>query len=458
MARQGIDGEAAVSDVGNRRGATSASRALGGASGDPTFASHALGGRGGDTFAIDVRLPLDRFDLAVCFQSAGRVVGVFGASGSGKTSLLESIAGLRRGVTGSIRVGDALFLDSEAGRRMPPEARGIGYVPQDGLLFPHLSVRGNLRSGAARAARAGVDPAERLASVASLLEIGELLDRGVGSLSGGERQRVALGRALCSGPRLLLLDEPLAALDLPLRRRLLPVLRRLRSAFPTPILLVSHDPVEVQALCDDLVVLDAGRVIAHGDPRAVLSDPMIYPLAEVDMVRTVLPGRIERHDGATSTIRLAVEERGTALGAASSDADARGDRVDDGGERFSGHVGIEPVPHHDGAERVPGHAGIRLVTMPASGVVGAEVLVSIAAREIILALTPPAGLSARNILPATVSAVRVDAARALVSAVLANGVPPIAIEITRATVQEMDLAAGRAIHLIIKSASCRLIE
>lgn len=410
MARQGIVGEAGVS------------------------------GRGGDTFVIDVRLPLDRFDLAVRFQSEGRVVGVFGASGSGKTSLLESIAGLRRGVTGSIRVGDALFLDSETGRRMPPEARGIGYVPQDGLLFPHLSVRGNLRSGAARAARAGVDPAERLASVASLLEIGDLLDRGVGSLSGGERQRVALARALCSGPRLLLLDEPLAALDLPLRRRLLPVLRRLRSAFPTPILLVSHDPVEVQALCDDVVVIDAGRVIAHGDPRAVLSDPMIYPLAEVDMVRTVLPGRIERHDGATSTIRLAVEGRGTALVKAASEADARDYLVDDGGE---------PVPDH---------VGIRLVTMPASGDVGAEVLVSIAAREIILALTPPAGLSARNILPATISAVRVDAARALVSAVLANGVPPIAIEITRATVQEMDLAPGRAIHLIIKSASCRLIE
>ena len=365
------------------------------------------------SLAVEFKLPLDRFTLDVSFRSMGPVVGIFGPSGAGKTSLLEAIAGLRRDATGLISVRDATLLDSGAGLFTPPESRGIGYVPQDGLLFPHLDVRGNLLSGASRARRSGLVPEERLTKVADVLEIGALLDQDVGSLSGGERQRVALGRALCSGPRLLLLDEPLASLDLPLRRRLLPVLRRLLSAFPLPTLIVSHDPVEVQALCDEILVLESGRIVAQGDPRDVLSDPTVYPLAEVDVVRTVLSGRIAGHDGSTSTIAFAAE---------------------DGGQ------------------------GATLITMPAAGAIGDEVLVSIAASEIILSSEAVYGLSARNVLPATVAAVRGDSAHVLITAILAAGIPPLAIEVTRATVQEMGLAPGREIHVIIKAASCGLIE
>lgn len=143
-------------------------------------------------------------------------------------------------------------------------------MPQDGLLFPHRNVRGNLLAGAARARRNGWNLEETLANVCSLLEIGHLLDREVATLSGGEHQRVALGRAICSGPRLLLLDEPLASLDQPLRRRVLPFLIRVRDELDLPMLLVTHNVAEVQALCDEVVVLRQGRVVAHGAVDEVL--------------------------------------------------------------------------------------------------------------------------------------------------------------------------------------------
>ncbi len=213
---------------------------------------------------VDVRLALDRFELEVDFVADQPVTGVFGASGAGKTSLLEVVAGLRRGARGRLAFGGEVWLDSTARRFVPPERRHIGYVPQDGLLFPHLNVRENLLAGRKRAVESGQQPAEALETVAGLLELGQLLERSVATLSGGERQRVALGRALCSGPPLLLLDEPLASLDLPLRRRLLPFLRRVRDQLTVPMLLVSHDPIEVQARCDDLSVLEEGRAIARG--------------------------------------------------------------------------------------------------------------------------------------------------------------------------------------------------
>jgi molybdate transport system ATP-binding protein len=207
----------------------------------------------------NLRLPLAPFTLEVDAECRAPVTGLFGASGSGKTSLLELIAGLRRPAEGRIALGRRVLTDVAGGAFLPPQARRVGYVPQEGALFPHLPVRGNLLYGHARPpapAPAGLT----LDHVTEVLEIAPLLDRRIGSLSGGEKQRVALGRALLRAPQLLLLDEPLAGLDQPLKERLLPYLRRVRDEFAIPMVYVTHSPDEVVALCDEVIVLEAGRV------------------------------------------------------------------------------------------------------------------------------------------------------------------------------------------------------
>lgn len=178
-----------------------------------------------------LRLPLPHFTLEADVELKGRVAGLFGASGAGKTSLLELIVGLRWPTEGSVHLEGRLLADAEARRFVPPEGRRIGYVPQDGALFPHLSVKQNLLYGARNGNGAG-----RLGEIAAVLEIAPLLDRAIAGLSGGERQRVALGRALLAAPELLLLDEPFAGVDRPLRGRILPVLARIRDELKVPML------------------------------------------------------------------------------------------------------------------------------------------------------------------------------------------------------------------------------
>jgi molybdate transport system ATP-binding protein len=175
---------------------------------------------------VRVELPLPRFRLRVELKLGSGVTALMGPSGSGKTSLLEVLAGLRPGASGRIAEGESVWLDSSAGIRLPPEARRVGYVPQDAGLFPHLTVRGNVLFG--------VRPDKLAAETAiATLEIGPFLDRYPVSLSGGERQRVALARALATRPRLLLLDEPLASLDAALRGRIMPYLMRIRDEWST---------------------------------------------------------------------------------------------------------------------------------------------------------------------------------------------------------------------------------
>ncbi|HVS53639.1 MAG TPA: ATP-binding cassette domain-containing protein [Opitutaceae bacterium] len=212
----------------------------------------------------NLRLPLAHFTLEVDATLGGRVTAIFGASGAGKTSVLELIAGLRRPTTGAVRVDGAALTDVATRTFVPAERRAIGYVPQESALFPHLSVRRNLLYGfdLARPRPAGLS----FEHVAEILEISALAGRAIGTLSGGEKQRVALGRALLAAPRLLLLDEPLAGLDAPLRERLLPYLARVRDEFAIPMLYVTHSPDEVVALCDAVLVLAQGRVTARGRP------------------------------------------------------------------------------------------------------------------------------------------------------------------------------------------------
>lgn len=358
---------------------------------------------------VKIRLALDRFVLDVDVATTHRVTGVFGVSGSGKTSLLETIAGLRRDATGSITFGDTSWLSPQ--HRLPPEKRGIGYVPQDSLLFPHLDVRENLRAGRGRAIASGHDFDEIFATAVRVLDIGALLDQKATTLSGGERQRVALGRALCSGPRMMLLDEPLAALDVALRRKVLPFLYRVQSEFALPMLVVSHNPVEMMALCEDLIVLRDGNVIARGEPRTVLTQPDVFPLAEQEGYENVLPATVMEHRVATSVVRL-------------------GNSAD----------------------------GPELTVPRASTAPGGQLLISIAANEIMLALERPRLLSARNIIAARVESVQPVGGLRLITTRIAGDSPPIVAEVTADAVEELHSAPGTELFIIVKTPAVTLYE
>lgn len=204
---------------------------------------------------LDIVLVQGAFTLEMSARLDAAITALFGPSGSGKTTTLDAIAGLRTPSRGAIAVNDRVLFSSASRVNLPPHQRHIGYMPQDVALFPHMDVRRNLLYGS----HPGLSP--DLDRVVGMLEIDRLVDRRVNDLSGGERQRVALGRALMSGPSLLLLDEPLAAVDVPLRRRILPYLQRVRDDLKIPILYVSHDREEVNELADAVVHLDAGRVV-----------------------------------------------------------------------------------------------------------------------------------------------------------------------------------------------------
>ncbi len=211
---------------------------------------------------IEVAKQLGEFSLQASFASEGRVTGLFGASGAGKTSLINMIAGLLRPDRGSIAIDTETLDDTAARVHVPAHRRRIGYVFQDARLFPHLDVRQNLDYGR-RMNRLADDHGES-ARITDLLDIGSLLNRRPGQLSGGERQRVALGRALLAKPRLLLLDEPLGSLDEERKVEILPYLVRLRDEANVPMVYVSHDPSEMRQLATSIVMLNRGRVVAFG--------------------------------------------------------------------------------------------------------------------------------------------------------------------------------------------------
>jgi molybdate transport system ATP-binding protein len=216
---------------------------------------------------VDISKQLGKFSIEAAFTSEGRVTGLFGASGSGKTSLVNMIAGLLRPDRGVIALDGETLDDAAAGVHVPPHCRRIGYVFQDARLFPHLNVRQNLDYGR-RMNRLVDDPAQRK-RVTDLLDVGNLLDRRPGQLSGGERQRVALGRALLSKPRLLLLDEPLGSLDEGRKVEILPYFVRLRDEANVPMVYVSHDAAEMRQLATQIVMLRNGRVTALGGVKVL---------------------------------------------------------------------------------------------------------------------------------------------------------------------------------------------
>jgi molybdate transport system ATP-binding protein len=211
---------------------------------------------------VDVTKQLGEFSIEASFASEGRVTGLFGASGAGKTSLINMIAGLLRPDRGIIAIDDETLDDTSARIHVAVHRRRIGYVFQDARLFPHLNVQKNLDYGRSMNRLAADDALWR--RVTELLDIGHLLDRRPGKLSGGERQRVALGRALLSQPRLLLLDEPLGSLDEERKEEILPYLVRLRDEAGIPMVYVSHDPSELRKLATKIAIIQRGRVTAFG--------------------------------------------------------------------------------------------------------------------------------------------------------------------------------------------------
>lgn len=364
-----------------------------------------------DIFNFCFRVSLDGFNLEVDFTSSKRVTGLFGASGSGKTTWLETIAGLRPSARGFIQFGDTVWLDSNRRVNVVPEKRNIGYVPQDQLLFPHKTVRHNLESGKRRAIEGGHNFEEMLSHVADVLELNHLLESGVEDLSGGERQRVALGRALCSGPRLLLLDEPLASLDLKLRRRILPFLQRVRDSFNLPMLVVSHDPVELQALCEDLIVLRRGCIQATGQPLRVLTRPDVFPLARSQGFENIWLGRVSKHGEHTTTVVLS---------------------------------GTDPE--------------VFLMVPRVNTPEGKPLSLSVAADEILLSTVEPTNISARNHIPAQLESVESVGHRRIMTARISDRFMPVVIELTADAVDDLALGPASSFYLLIKTSSITVYE
>jgi len=337
------------------------------------------------------------FTLDAAFQAPPGVTVLFGRSGSGKTTLVNAVAGLLMPDAGRIRSGDWTLLDTEAGVRLRPHRRRLGYIFQEGRLFPHLTVRQNLSYGGWFAPR-GV-PREDMGRVLDLLGIGHLLDRRPGALSGGEKQRVAIGRALLSAPRLILADEPLAALDEGRKAEILPYFERLRDEVNVPILYVSHSASEVARLASTVVALDAGRVVAQGSAAEVLGD---VGAMGARGAASVLTARVSRHHA-------------------------------DGLSELATAAGPLWLPRVEARE-------------------GAAIRVRIAAHDVILSRARPEGLSALNLLVGTVTEIRPGhGPGALVT--LDVGGDRLSARITRRSAQAMGLAIGQPCHAVIKSVS-----
>jgi molybdate transport system ATP-binding protein len=222
---------------------------------------------------LDVMLRQQAFELQVRDTSSVEVLGVFGPSGSGKTTLLETIAGIRTPDAGEIRVGDRVLFSSSTRVNLPARERHIGYVPQDALLFPNLNVSGNIDYGVRHHHRSLAGMPQLRSTLIEILDLGPLLERRVQKLSGGEKQRVAIARALMTQPAVLLLDEPLAGVDRARRDRILPYVLRIRRDLHVPLVYVTHDEAEINAIADRVLQLEAGRLIAAGPTLPVAEKP-----------------------------------------------------------------------------------------------------------------------------------------------------------------------------------------
>jgi molybdate transport system ATP-binding protein len=348
---------------------------------------------------VNIKLLRGTFQLDADFTAPlPGVTALFGRSGCGKTTLVNLLAGLISRGEGRIALDGEVWFDSSRGICVPAEHRRIGYVFQDARLFPHFTVRGNLLYGAAPATSGSAYFDE----IIGLLGLESLLARRPGGLSGGEKQRVALGRALLTRPRLLLLDEPLASLDVSRRDEVLPYLTRLRDHSAIPMVYVSHQFEEVLRLATHVVVLDKGRAVASGDVGAVSLTPELRGIVGPDAAGAVVEGRVIGIDSAEGLATIAL-----------------------------------------------GAGFLRVATR--SLAVEQKVRLQLLARDMILAIEEPRGLSVRNQLRGIVRGVTTDPGGDLIE-VDAGGVTILA-RITAAATRELSLAPGNSVWVLVKAVS-----
>lgn len=349
---------------------------------------------------LQLALPRPGFELAVDLDLPGQGISVlFGPSGSGKTTVLRCVAGLETAARGFVRIGAEVWQDDQAGIRLPVWQRDLGYVFQEASLFAHLDVRRNLEYGLRRAGRKG--SAAGLRSAVQLLGIEPLLTRSVANLSGGERQRVAIARALATQPRLLLFDEPMAALDFARRQEILPWLERMRDELSIPMLYVTHSPDEVARLADHLVVLDAGRVRAAGAVADVLAS-VECPVVVGEEAGTVVSARIVERDAAWHLLRAAFP-----------------------GGSFWVRDGGQPV--------------------------GTAVRLRVLARDVSIQLQEPTGTSIQNHLQAVVESFADDGDPAQALLRLRCGSVPLLARVTRRAIHDLALAPQQPVWAQVKT-------
>jgi molybdate transport system ATP-binding protein len=354
---------------------------------------------------VDVGKRRGEFSLAARFSAASPgVTALFGRSGCGKSTLISLIAGLLRPDVGSVVLGDDVLVDCSRNVYVDARQRRMGVVFQDARLFPHLDVRGNLQYGARRVPR-GVPRHVDADEVTGLLGLEPLVTRRPHELSGGEKQRVALGRALLSQPRLLLLDEPLSSLDLARREEVLPYLEKIRDHFAIPMVYVSHQFEEVLRLATHVVLLDAGRVLAAGDVASVSRDPGLRAIVGADAVGAVVTGEVQRLDGSgLASLRV-------------------------------------------------GDAQLAVETGQAA--LGQRIQIQVLARDVIIATESPRGLSVRNVVPAHVLAVTPDSGGAVLVELDIGGGTTLLARITGRASAELGLDPGKRVWALIKAVSLR---
>ncbi|MBR9925795.1 MAG: molybdenum ABC transporter ATP-binding protein [Gammaproteobacteria bacterium] len=353
------------------------------------------------SLSLSVEQRLGNFQLQASLTlPASGVTGIFGISGSGKTSLLRIIAGLDTPDVGKLQLGDQVLLDTQQRQNVPAHQRRIGVVFQEARLFPHYRVRGNLTYGMPKRA------AHRFDEIVELLGIGHLLERIPGTLSGGEARRVAIGRALLSDPQLLLMDEPLSGLDGPRKQELLRFIARLTRQVQIPVIYVSHDPEEISAIADHLVLMKAGRVIA--------SDPLHDLLQRFDLTEelggfdaaSIIEGQVVEHDDVYQLTHLALDKCHQLI--------------------------------------IPG------ISAP----IGSRLRVRIFARDIALALSPTKDTSYRNQLAATIKKMEtLPTSPHSVELLLSLGSIHLRSRLTRKSSDEMKLAVGKQVTALVRSVS-----